>query len=68
MNPALARLSYADALFEIASAQGNVGLSTDIPTMDVRLEGMLVLAMWVGQLESISVLALVWPVLGRMNP
>ena len=70
VNLALARFSYADALFETASAQSNVGLSTDIvdPTMDARLEGMLVLAMWVGQLESISVLTLVWSVLDGLNP
>jgi trk system potassium uptake protein TrkH len=50
--------SYADALFEVASAQGNVGLSSGItgPTMSPLAEGMFVLNMWIGRLEIIPVL------------
>lgn len=50
--------SYADALFEVASAQGNVGLSTGIvgPSMHPMAEGMFVLNMWIGRLEIIPVL------------
>jgi trk system potassium uptake protein TrkH len=70
VNLAPAEFSYADALFEVASAQGNVGLSTGIvgPTMDPRLEGMLVLNMWVGRLEIIPVLVLLRSALYGMNP
>lgn len=51
---------YADALFEVASAQGNVGLSTGItgPSMHPLAEGMFVLNMWIGRLEIIPVLVL----------
>ncbi|MFB6114023.1 MAG: TrkH family potassium uptake protein [Halodesulfurarchaeum sp.] len=50
--------TYADALFEVASAQGNVGLSTGItgPSMAPVAEAMFVLNMWVGRLEIIPVL------------
>jgi len=50
--------SYADALFEVASAQGNVGLSTGIvgPSMHPLAEAMFVLNMWIGRLEIIPVL------------
>jgi len=49
---------YADALFEVASAQGNVGLSTGIagPSMHPVAEAMFVLNMWIGRLEIIPVL------------
>ena len=49
---------YADALFEVASAQGNVGLSTGIvgPSMSPLGEAMFVLNMWIGRLEIIPVL------------
>jgi trk system potassium uptake protein TrkH len=49
---------YASALFEVASAQGNVGLSTGItgPSMHPLAEAMFVLNMWIGRLEIIPVL------------
>jgi len=58
MNLAGPDFSFADAFFEVASAQGNVGLSTGItgPTMAPLAEGMFVLNMWVGRLEIIPVL------------
>jgi trk system potassium uptake protein TrkH len=53
-------LGLADALFEVASAQGNVGLSVGITNPGMPLLGKLVLCfnMWVGRLEIIPVLVL----------
>ncbi len=61
---------YADALFEVASAQGNVGLSTGIvgPTMSTLGEGVLILNMWVGRLEIIPVLVFLRSALIGLNP
>jgi trk system potassium uptake protein TrkH len=63
-------VSYADALFEVASAQGNVGLSTGItgPTMHALGEGMLVLSMWIGRLEIIPVLVFARAAIYGLNP
>jgi trk system potassium uptake protein TrkH len=62
--------SYADAVFEVASAQGNVGLSTGItgPTMNPLGEGMFVLSMWLGRLEIIPVLVFLRAGLYGLNP
>ncbi|SHG98699.1 TrkH family potassium uptake protein [Halobaculum gomorrense] len=62
--------SYADALFEVASAQGNVGLSTGItgPSMPPLAEAMFLLNMWVGRLEIIPMLALIRSLLYGMDP
>ena len=61
---------YADALFEVASAQGNVGLSSGItgPSMNPLAEGMFVLNMWVGRLEIIPVLVFIRSALYGLNP
>ncbi|WP_436934510.1 potassium transporter TrkG [Halovenus marina] len=61
---------YADALFEVASAQGNVGLSSGItgPTMSPLAEGMFILNMWVGRLEIIPILVFVRALLYGLNP
>jgi len=61
---------YADALFEVASAQGNVGLSTGItgPSMDPVGEAMFVLNMWIGRLEIIPVLVFARSALYGLNP
>ncbi len=61
---------YADALFEVASAQGNVGLSTGIvgPSMSPLAEGMFVLNMWIGRLEIIPVLVLTRALLYGLDP
>ena len=62
--------SYADALFEVASAQGNVGLSAGItgPTMHPLAEAMFVLNMWVGRLEIIPVLVFGRALLSGLDP
>jgi trk system potassium uptake protein TrkH len=65
-----ADFSYADALFEVASAQGNVGLSTGItgPNMNPIAEAMFVLNMWVGRLEIIPVLVFGRALIRGLNP
>lgn len=62
--------TYADVLFEVASAQGNVGLSTGItgPTMSPLGEVMFVFNMWIGRLEIIPVLVFVRSALYGLNP
>ncbi len=47
----------------MASAQGNVGLSTGItgPAMNPLAEGMFLLNMWVGRLEIIPILVFAEP-------
>jgi trk system potassium uptake protein TrkH len=62
--------TYADALFEVASAQGNVGLSTGItgPGMSPLAELLFVLDMWVGRLEIIPVLVFARAALYGLNP
>jgi len=49
-----------DSLFEVASAQGNVGLSTGIvsPTMPSVAEIFLIFNMWIGRIEIIPALVL----------
>jgi trk system potassium uptake protein TrkH len=49
-----------DSLFEIASAQGNVGLSVGIsgPTMPTIPEILLIIGMWIGRIEIIPALVL----------
>ena len=53
--------SFADALFESASAQATVGLSTGItdPSMSPILEGVYIFQMWAGRLEIIPIFALI---------
>ena len=52
--------SLADAIFESASAQGTVGLSTGItdPSMSPVLESIYIIQMWAGRIEIIPVLVL----------
>ncbi|PKP33103.1 MAG: cation transporter, partial [Bacteroidetes bacterium HGW-Bacteroidetes-17] len=59
-----------DALFESASAQGTVGLSSGItnPEMSPTLEITYIIQMWVGRLEIIPVLVLFRTILLGTNP
>ena len=70
VNVAGPDFGYADALFEVASAQGNVGLSSGItgPSMNPLAEGMFVLNIWVGRLEIIPVLVFIRSALYGLNP
>ncbi|WP_311171303.1 TrkH family potassium uptake protein [Halobellus ordinarius] len=65
-----ADFGYADALFEVASAQGNVGLSTGItgPTMPPVAEAMFLLNMWIGRLEIIPILVFARALLYGLDP
>ena len=53
--------TLADAIFEVATAQGTVGLSSGLtgPEMPVIAEVMFVFQMWMGRLEIIPVLVLI---------
>ena len=53
--------TLSDVIFEVASAQGNVGLSVGIthPTMSLASKLTLCFNMWIGRLEIIPVLMLV---------
>lgn len=52
--------TLADAIFEVASAQGTIGLSSGItgPGMPVTAEVLFMVQMWIGRLEIIPVLVL----------
>ncbi len=52
------KASLVNALFEVASAQGNVGLSVGItsPSMPLDLKVLYIFLMWVGRLEIFSTL------------
>ncbi|CQR50459.1 MULTISPECIES: TrkH family potassium uptake protein [Haloferax] len=69
-NLAGPEFTYADALFEVASAQGNVGISTGItgPWMNPWAEAMFLFNMWVGRLEIIPVLVFARSVIYGLNP
>ncbi|MBW6517351.1 MAG: TrkH family potassium uptake protein [ANME-2 cluster archaeon] len=55
-------LSYDldDVIFEVVSAQSNVGLSTGITTPDMNWAGkiMLIINMWIGRLEIIPIIVM----------
>ncbi|UVE49239.1 potassium transporter Trk [Haloferax larsenii] len=70
VNLAGPEFTYADALFEVASAQGNVGISTGItgPSMNPYAETMFLFNMWIGRLEIIPVLVFFRSVLYGLNP
>ncbi|HEX3013400.1 MAG TPA: potassium transporter TrkG, partial [Methanobacterium sp.] len=55
-----------NSLFEVASAQGNVGLSTGIvsSTMPQVPEAFLIFNMWIGRIEIIPILVLFREFLG----
>lgn len=62
--------SLADAIFESASAQGTVGLSSGItdPGMSPVLEGIYIIQMWAGRIEIIPILVLIRVVLYGTKP
>lgn len=62
--------SLADAIFESASAQGTVGLSTGIsdPGMEPILEIVYIIQMWAGRIEIIPVLVLLRVILSGTSP
>ena len=62
--------TLADAIFESASAQGTVGLSTGItdPSMNPVLEGVYIVQMWAGRIEIIPILVLLRVVLYGTKP
>ncbi|ELZ91520.1 Trk potassium uptake system protein [Haloferax mucosum ATCC BAA-1512] len=70
VNLAPEGFTYADALFEVASAQGNVGISTGItgPSMHPIAETMFLFNMWIGRLEIIPVLVFFRAVIYGLNP
>jgi trk system potassium uptake protein TrkH len=70
VNVAGPEFSYADALFEVASAQGNVGLSSGItgPSMHPAAETMFLFNMWVGRLEIIPVLVFLRSAIYGLDP
>jgi len=70
VNVAGPEFTLADALFEVASAQGNVGLSAGItgPTMSPLAESMFILNMWIGRLEIIPVLVFLRSALYGLEP
>jgi len=53
--------TLADAIFEVATAQGTVGLSSGItgPGMPIIAEVLFIFQMWMGRLEIIPVLVLI---------
>ena len=59
--------TLADGIFEVATAQGTVGLSSGItgPDMPVVAEVLFILQMWMGRLEIIPILVLVNSLLRR---
>lgn len=62
--------TLADALFEAASAQGTVGLSSGItdPSMAPALEFIYIIQMWTGRIEIIPVLVLLRLLIYGMKP
>jgi len=59
--------TLADAIFEVATAQGTVGLSSGItgPGMPVVAEILFIIQMWMGRLEIIPVLVLITSIFRR---
>jgi len=62
-----ADFTLADAIFEVASTQGTVGLSSGItgPGMPVVAEVLFIVQMWLGRLEIIPVLVLLVSIFKR---
>lgn len=56
----------SNSIFEVCSAQGNVGLSTGITSIDMAPVGkiMLIFNMWIGRLEIIPIIVLIKSMFG----
>lgn len=69
LNVMGADFSLADAVFEVATAQGTVGLSSGItgPSMSPVAELLFIVQMWMGRLEIIPVLVLVRTVIAGVR-
>lgn len=63
---AVTNRGLSDTIFEVCSAQGNVGLTTGITeiTMDPIAKAMLIFNMWIGRLEIIPIIVLVKSMFG----
>jgi len=59
--------SFIDSLFEVASAEGNVGLSVGIASQNLHTIGkiVLILEMWVGRLEILPVIMFLQKIAGK---
>jgi trk system potassium uptake protein TrkH len=58
--------TLGDVIFEVCSAQGNVGLTTGITSMNMEPLGkiMLIFNMWIGRLEIIPIIVLIKSMFG----
>jgi len=58
--------TLGDVIFEVCSAQGNVGLTTGITSINMEPIGkiMLIINMWIGRLEIIPIIVLIKSMFG----
>jgi len=58
--------SLGKVIFEVCSAQGNVGLTAGITSMsmDTMAKSMLIINMWIGRLEIIPIIVLIRSLFG----
>ena len=61
--------NLGDAIFEVCSAQGNVGLSVGITSINMSpiAKIMLIFNMWIGRLEIIPVVVLIKSIISRKS-
>lgn len=69
IGPEKGSFTLQNVIFEVASAQGNVGLSTGItgPTMPTSAKIMFLFNMWIGRLEIIPVLVAIRGIFTRFD-